>query len=206
MNTMSRSPRSPWLALSFVAALSAGSLACGGKEVVRGANDPSIDAKAMSTGLDKDDIQRMLSENLNHLRTHAVMQNWQKEGGTATVGVMPFLNETSEHVESPLRAMLNEAETYLIDTAAVRVISIERRPDLIDEMKVENSGGFNPEKISRFGKLLGVKYVLTGKVQSSDERLEDERRVQYFFYMQVLDVETAEIMWQHKAYVTKLLR
>ena len=43
-----------------------------GKEYVRGSQDPSIDNAAMSTGIDKDDIQRMLSENLNNLRTAPV--------------------------------------------------------------------------------------------------------------------------------------
>ena len=45
-----------------------------GKEVVRGANDPSIDSKALSTGLDKDDIQRALHETLNNLRAAPVMK------------------------------------------------------------------------------------------------------------------------------------
>lgn len=38
------------LASAFVVA------GCGGKEVVRGADDPSVDAHALSTGLDKEDI------------------------------------------------------------------------------------------------------------------------------------------------------
>ncbi len=180
--------------------------ACGGSEVVRGSNDPTIDHAAMSTGIDKEDIQRMLSENLNNLRNRPVVQNWQKEGGTATISVLPFRNETSEHIDSALHAMLSEAETWLVDTNAVRVVSAERRPELIEEMRLENSGGFDASSISKFGKLLGVKYVLTGKVSTSDERKDDQRRVQYFFFMQVLDVETAQILWQHKAYVTKLQR
>jgi hypothetical protein len=43
-------------------------------------------------------------------------------------------------------------------------------------------------------------------VQANDERSEDMRRVQYFFYMQVIDVETTAIKWQHKAYVTKAIK
>lgn len=185
--------------------LSTAGLGCG-SEVVRGSHDPSIDGLAMSTGLDKEDIHRMLSENLNDLRNRPVVAAWQKEGGTATISVLPFRNETSEHIDSPLHAMLSEAETWLVDSNAVRVVSAERRPELIEEMKLENSGGFDPAAVSKFGKLLGVKYVLTGKVQSSDEKKDDERRVQYFFFMQILDVESGQILWQHKAYVTKLLR
>ena len=38
---------------------------------------------------------------------------------------------------------------------------------------------------------LGVRYVVTGKVFSSDERQDKERRVQYFMFIQVLEVETS---------------
>ena len=44
------------------------------------------------------------------------------------------------------------------------------------------------------------------RVLTSDERTEDARRVQYFFFMQVIEVETGAIRWQHKAYATKMLR
>ena len=65
---------------------------------------------------------------------------------------------------------------------------------------------FNPAHIAQYGKQLGAKYFVTGKVAASDERTEDARRVQYFFFMQVIDVETSAIRWQHKAYVTKMVR
>ena len=62
---------------------------------------------------------------------------------------------------------------------------------------------FDPRHIPQYGKQLGVKYYVTGKVGASDERTEDARRVQYFIFMQVIDTETSEIRWQQKAYITK---
>jgi PBP1b-binding outer membrane lipoprotein LpoB len=46
---------------------------------------------------------------------------------------------------------------------------------------------------------------VTGKVYSADERQSGERRVQYFMFIQVLSVETGEILFQHKTSVTKAL-
>jgi PBP1b-binding outer membrane lipoprotein LpoB len=40
-------------------------------------------------------------------------------------------------------------------------------------------------------------------VFSTDERLDGERRVQYHMFMQVLAVETGEILFQNKTSVTK---
>src|SRR4051812_21385405 len=65
-----------FLPIATIAALGLTTAGCG-KEVVRGANDPSIDAKALSTGLDKDDIQRALHETLNNLRAAPVMNEWR---------------------------------------------------------------------------------------------------------------------------------
>ena len=42
----------------------------------------------------------------------------------------------------------------------------------------------------------GVDYYLTGKLQSTDERLNKERRVQYSLFMQVIEVETSAIEFQ----------
>ena len=53
--------------------------------------------------------------------------------------------------------------------------------------------------------MVGAQYLVTGKVFSSDERFEGERRVQYSLFLQVLDVETGDILFQNKTTVTKAL-
>ncbi len=46
---------------------------------------------------------------------------------------------------------------------------------------------------------------MTGKVFNTDERQAGERRVQYFMFIQCLNVETGEILFQHKTAVTKAI-
>jgi penicillin-binding protein activator len=181
-------------------------LGCHTQEVVRGSQDPTVDAYALSTGLDKDDIRRMLSENLNDLRVSPIAAQWRAAGGKETVAVFPFLNQTSEHIEPQLDAILSETETWLVDSGTVTVISRERQNQMIAEVEGQQHAVFNPAHVAQYGRQLGVKYYITGKVQTSDERIEDSRRVQYFFYMQVIEVETSAIRWQHKAYVTKMIK
>jgi hypothetical protein len=190
---------------AVVLALSA--VGCGGAtEVVRDTHDPAIDNAALSTGLDKDDIQRMLSECLNNLRTAPVMEQWRARGGGETVAVFPFANSTSEHIEPALDAILSEAETWLVESGTVTVISRERQTQMIREVEGERNPVFNPAHVAQYGRQLGARYYVTGKVQTADERTEDVRRVQYFLFMQVIEVETSAIRWQHKAYVTKMIR
>jgi penicillin-binding protein activator len=194
-----------FVAVALAAVASAG---CG-KEYVRGADDPSIDNPAMSTGLDKDDIERTLQTLLNQLRGAPIMDDWRAHAGQndrQTVAIAPFINETSEHIEPQLDSMLSETETWLVNGGIVRVISQERQGDMIRQVEGAQHPVFDPRHIPQYGKQLGVKYYVTGKVGSSDERTEDARRVQYFIFMQVIDTETSEIRWQQKAYITKAVR
>ncbi len=176
---------------------------CGGNEVVRG---PASDSVALSTGIDKDDIQHMLSENLNNLRAAPVMNEWRTRSPKPNVAVFPFQNKTSEHIDSQLDAILSEAESWLIDSQVVSLIERDRQGEMINEVKTQHTDAFDPGTVAKYGKQMGVKYALTGKVQANDERSEDMRRVQYFFFMRVIDVETSEIKWQHKAYITKAIK
>ena len=176
------------------------------KEYVRGTQDPKLDAAAMSTGLDKQDIQRMLSECLNQLRTAPIMEEWRATKPRPTVAIFPFLNQTTEHIESQLDAMLGETEQWLVDSQIVTVISRERQNQMIAEVEGQKRPVFNPSNAAKYGRQLGAKYYVTGKIQTSDERTEDARRVQYFVFMQVIEIETSAIRWQHKAYVTKAVR
>jgi PBP1b-binding outer membrane lipoprotein LpoB len=189
--------RFTWLALAFATCL-----ACG-PTYVRGSQDPSIDNPAMSTGLDKDDIQRMLSENLNNLRTAPIMDIWRSHHSQDTVSVFPFQNDTTEHIEPQLQAILGEAETWLVESNTVTMVARERQNQVIAEVEGQRNPVFNPAHVAQYGRQLGVKYFITGKVSANDERTEGARRVQYTFFMQVIEVETGVIRWQRKSYVTK---
>jgi hypothetical protein len=123
---------------------------CGSdKEYVRGANDPSIDNAAMSTGLDKDDVQRALHTLLDHMRSAPIMTTWRNNGGNSKVAVAPFRNETSEHIDSQLQALLGESETWLVNSGTVTMISQERQLDMIRETERTQHPVFEPGLRSR---------------------------------------------------------
>jgi PBP1b-binding outer membrane lipoprotein LpoB len=73
----------------------------------------------------------------------------------------------------------------------------------VEEIRRQYSGAFDPSQHAKWGKQIGARYIVTGKVYDAAERHEDERRVQYFMFLQVLDVETGEILFQNKTSVTK---
>jgi uncharacterized protein (TIGR02722 family) len=185
----------------------AGASACSsGPRAVRGTDEPGLDYHAMSTGLDKRDLQRMMNENMQTMRNSAVVQRWMSENRPA-VAVLPIQNETTEHIESALNALIADIETELINWGAVKVISLQNQQNMINEIRRQYSeqNGFDQSQIAHWGKQIGARYFVTGKVYTTDERVEDQRRVQYYLFVQVLNVETGEILFQNKTNTTKAM-
>ena len=62
---------------------------------------------------------------------------------------------------------------------------------------------FDVARASTLGRQLGVRYFFTGRVVDNTERTANARRVQYFMFMQAIDVETGAIVWQNQSELTK---
>ncbi len=179
-----------------------------GPSVVRGGDHPEVDEAALSTGLDKKDLMKLFNTNAESLLKSGAMKRWQsasREGKEPTVAIFPVKNETSEHIDSQLQALLSKFETQLVNSGYVTVISYERQKTLVKELKIQQSAAFDPGKAAQLGKQLGAQYFVTGKVYDSAEKSGSERRVQYFLFMQAVDVETGAIRWQNEANLTKAL-
>jgi uncharacterized protein (TIGR02722 family) len=188
----------------LLSALSMQLLACGGPRAVRGDEVEGLDDQAMSTGLDKRDLDKMLHENMEALQSSAVIQRWQNEE-RPLVAVLPLRNETSEHIDSALEALLSDIESTLTEAGHVGVVNMQAQPELIEEIKRQQGAAYDQSRVATWGRQAGARYIVTGKVFSTDERQDGERRVQYFLFLQVLDVETGEILFQKKTTVTKAL-
>ncbi|HKY40180.1 MAG TPA: penicillin-binding protein activator LpoB [Polyangiaceae bacterium] len=199
--SMSRSDRR--VALVLALGVSVAAVGCGPK-AVRGEEVEGLDDQAMSTGLDRRDLQKLLRENMKALESAPVVKRWEGEQMPA-VAVLPLRNETTEHVESSLDALISDIETTLVNAGHVRVISMEQQPKLIAEIRQQYSGAFDAAQAATWGKQIGARYIVTGKVFTSDERQDGERRVQYYMFIQVLEVETSIILFQHKSAITKAI-
>jgi TolB-like protein len=192
------------LALSVAVAAAGG---CAHKpKAVRGSDTPGLDYAAMGTGLDRRDLSQMMRENMDVMKNSRVYQVWAQED-RPPVSVLPIRNETSEHIESALGALISEIETNLVNSAPVRVVSLENQKSLMEEIqRQQNSqGAFDASQVASWGKQLGARYVITGKVFTTDERTPNAHRVQYYLFIRVISVETSEVLFQNQAAVTKAI-
>jgi penicillin-binding protein activator len=174
-----------------------------GPEYVRDQDVDGLDDPTMSTGLDKRDLQKLLSESLGSFNNSSVANEWRSSGKKPQVAIYPIANETSEHIDSVLDSLLSDIEGWLVEEDFTTVISLERQEQMMAEVDKQHGGGFDPKRIAEYNKQLGSEFYITGKVYSADERTDDARRVQYFMHLQVIEVATSAIRWQNKAEVTK---
>jgi uncharacterized protein (TIGR02722 family) len=180
------------------------SSACGSPKAVRGEDVAGLDDQAMGTGLDQRDLKKLLSENMTAMQSSAVVKRWEGEN-SPTVSVLPIRNETSEHIESALDALISDIETTLVNGGHVTVKSLEQEPQMMALVKKQQGDAYDQGTVANWGKQLGVQYVVTGKVFTTDEKFDGERRVQYYMFIQVLEVATGAIRFQNKAELTKAI-
>jgi penicillin-binding protein activator len=191
------------VALSALVALGSSSIACSNPTPVRGAEVEGLDDPAFSTGLDKRDLQKLMHENMSAFIDSPIVQEWIGAGTKPRIAIYPLANETSEHIDSQLDALLSDVESFLVNSNKVTVISVERQRQMMGEIGKQHGGGFDPTQVAEVNKQLGAEYYITGKVFTSDERMEGERRVQYFMFMQIIEVSTSAIRFQKKTELTK---
>ena len=83
------------------------------------------------------------------------------------------------------------------------MVSHENQPDLIAEVKRQQSEAYDPARLAEFGRQLGAQYFVTGKVYDVAEQVKAEKRVQYFMFVQVIEVATGAIKFQNESALSK---
>ena len=186
-------------------------LAACGPRAVRGGpgtENPDLDGAAMSTSLDRVDIQYLVDQNLDALYKSPfwVRDVMGASGAPPISAIWPIKNNTAEHIDEQMDQFLSALETSLVNSGAVSVVSRERQSEMAQEVGVQNSAAFDPQTAAKVGRQLGAKYYFTGKVSSLDERSPRAKRVQYSLFMQVIEVETSAIKFQFESIRTKGIR
>lgn len=170
-----------------------------------GTENPNLDQGAMSTTLDRRDLQELMRMNMDKLMSSPWWAQMTQTPGQV-VAIWPFKNETSEHIDDQLNTLLADMETELVNGGTVAVVSRERQAEMANEVAVQqNRSIYDPNFANQISRQLGAKYYITGKVGSVDEFFNNERRVQYTLFIQVIEVETSLVRFQNKAERSKAI-
>jgi PBP1b-binding outer membrane lipoprotein LpoB len=168
---------------------------------------PEMDEPAMGVGLDREDINYLVAENLAHLEASKF---WMGEVVPAKpppiVAIWPIENRTTQHIEDQLVTILSSIETTFVNSGEVRVVARNEQENLADEIRRQGGSMFDPRTAQRAGRQLGAQYFVTGRITGVDEKLSGVRRLQYSLFLQMLEVETGQVRWQHEVTRSKQLK
>ena len=182
--------------------------ACGPKAIRGGpgTENPNLDQGAMSTTLDRKDLQDLMKVNLDQLFASGWWATMRSAPARPVVAIWPIKNETTEHIDSQLDTLLGDIETQLVNSGVVAVVSRERQAEMAREVGVQqNQQIYDGAYAAQISRQVGAQYYVTGKVGVVDEYMGGERRVQYTLYMQILEVETSMIAFQAKSERSKAI-
>ena len=171
-----------------------------------GTLNPGLDEAPLSTKLDKKDLDYLVEQNLSALYASAFWTGEVAGSGRPFVTIFPIRNDTSQHVDDEMATLLSSIETSLVNSGAVNVVSRERQTEMLVEIDYHNGAGMDAATAAKIGRQLNAKYYITGKLGAVDERLKDTRRVQYSLFVQVIDVETSLIKFQHESIRSKAVK
>ncbi len=190
----------PWIVRSTLAMACMVGVGCKTKAIRGGVGteNPQLDEAAMGTGLDRRDLQDLMRANLEKLFASPLWVSWKRAEKPPVIAIWPIKNDTTEHLDDQLLTLLSDMETEFINSGTVTVVSRERQSELAAEVGVQNTAAYDPATMAKLSKQVGASHYVTGKLQATDERINKERRVQYTLFIQVLEVETSLIKFQHK--------
>jgi PBP1b-binding outer membrane lipoprotein LpoB len=195
--------------LVFALILSFFLVSCGPKAMRGGpgTNNAELDQQALSTKLDRMDIEYLVKKNTDALFASPF---WKKkieysQENPPVIAILPIQNNTAEHLDDEMQILLSSIETSLVNSGLVNVVSRERQQQMVAELGMQQGTTFDLSSVGRLGKQLGVKYFVTGKLGAVAERMEDMRRMQYNLFIQILEVETSMVKFQNEAVRSKAL-
>jgi penicillin-binding protein activator len=168
---------------------------------------PNMDEAALGVGLDREDINYLVAQNLASLEGSKF---WMGEIVPArtppVVAIWPIENRTTQHLEDQMVTLLSSIETTFVNSGEVRVVARNEQENLIDEIDRQSGSMFDPRTAQRAGRQLGAAYFVTGRITGVDEKLSGVRRLQYSLFLQMLEVETGLVRWQNEVTRSKQLK
>jgi penicillin-binding protein activator len=111
-------------------------------------------------------------------------------------------NETDEHVNT--RTIMEKIRTRLINGGIANFIDDQAVEDILEQMKLQQSGLFDNKTVAQVGKLVGAKMILRGTVSSIRKKTDRKDIIFYNITLQLVNIQTGEIVWTDEKEIQRL--
>jgi uncharacterized protein (TIGR02722 family) len=111
-------------------------------------------------------------------------------------------NDTDEHVNT--RTIMEKIRTKLINSGTAKFVDDQAVSDILEQLKLQQSGLFDNAAVAKVGKLVGAKLILRGTISSIRKRTERTDIIYYNITLQIVNIETGEILWTDEKEIQRL--
>ncbi|MGV8058353.1 MAG: penicillin-binding protein activator LpoB [Smithellaceae bacterium] len=111
-------------------------------------------------------------------------------------------NETDEHVNT--RTIMEKIRTRLINGGIANFIDDQAIEDILNQMKLQQSGLFDNKTVAQVGKLVGARMILRGAISSIRKKTDRQDIIYYNVTLQLVNIQTGEIIWTDEKEIQRL--
>ena len=112
-------------------------------------------------------------------------------------------NLSSEHIDTT--PFIRDIERELINSGMVRFVAGEQAREQIRSERMDQQTQAREETISRLGAETGADFMMRGSISSTVDAIEGVRAVAYSVNMELIDIESNEIVWIGNKEIKKLI-
>ena len=175
---------------------------CGSsKQVTRVDADTTIDLSGRWNDTDSRMVaDEMIDDCLNHpwINNHGM-----STGGKPAVIVGGIRNKSMEHI--PVATFITDIKRAFINTGKVRPVSSSDERSEIREERADQGEFASLETVKRMGQELGADYMLTGEINTIEDREGGDQVVFYQTDLTLTNIETNEEVWIGQKEIKKFI-
>ena len=99
---------------------------------------------------------------------------------------------------------MEKIRTKLINEGIANFIDDQAIEDILNQMKLQQSGLFDNKTVAQIGKLVGAKLILRGTISSIRKKSDRKDIIYYNITLQLVNIQTGEIVWTDEKEIQRL--
>ncbi len=144
--------------------------------------------------------EKMISDCLGHVW---INNHNQTSGERPVVIVGGIRNKTNEHI--PTQTFISDIEREFVNSGKVDLVSSKSERSEIREERVDQSENAAIETIKRMGREEGADYMLTGEINTIEQRIDGKQVVYYQTDLTLTNIETNQKVWIGQKEIKKFI-
>ena len=175
---------------------------CGpSKQVTRIDSDTITDL----TGRWNDTDSRMVAEKMiSDCLGHVWINNHNQTSGEKPVVIVGGIrNKTNEHI--PTQTFISDIEREFVNSGKVDLVLSKSERSEIREERADQSENAAIETIKRMGREEGADYMLTGEINTIEQRIDGKQVVYYQTDLTLTNIETNQKVWIGQKEIKKFI-